>query len=363
MIKMSARRLKKIGIWGASLLLVGGITFYSVVLSGLFPQIQELWVTTAMTTFSHKWLATAFIDDAVIQEIMKRNTVNDTGYKTDVNLVNIKEKIELASLDDKALEIDALYQAHIAGELAGSTMEYDTYIQEGYERIEEGVYKKEVGGTGWKGYIALVTDPSRVSLAQTRYQFERGDLVKTMVETEEAVLGVNAGGFVDGPEYNSNGDMPAGLLIANGEVINSWGNYEHSLIGFNEDNVLMLGKMTEQEAIDAKIRDCVDFKPFLIVNGETIIKEGNGGWGIAPRTAIGQRQTGEVLFLCVDGRQAHSIGVDVRVLQDTLYEEGCVNAAMLDGGSSTVMYHHELGYINKPSLGHERYINNAWIVK
>ena len=218
------------------------------------------------------------------------------------------------------------------------------------------------GGT-WKGKLMLISDPSRVTLAQTRYQFERGDLVKTMVQTHNARAGINAGGFVDGPNYDSNGGTPAGLLIVNNELIQSNGNMKHSVIGFNQDNVLVLGKMTKQEALDANLRDAVDFRPFLIVNGEKTIKEGTGGWGIAPRTAIGQRKTGEVLFLCIDGRQpGHSLGTDLDVLQNTLYDEGCINAAMLDGGSSTVMYYKD-DYVNKPSLGHERYINNAWIIK
>ena len=38
-----------------------------------------------------------------------------------------------------------------------------------------------------------------------------------------------------------------------------------------------------------------------------------------------------------------------------------VCSAMLDGGSSTAMVYNET-YINKPCLGHERWINNAFVV-
>jgi len=34
---------------------------------------------------------------------------------------------------------------------------------------------------------------------------------------------------------------------------------------------------------------------------------------------------------------------------------------MLDGGSSTAMLYGDT-YINRPSLGHERWINNAFVV-
>lgn len=335
--------------------------FYILIVSGLFPNIQELWVTTAMTTFSHKWLAEAFIDDETIKEIMERVYVDDTGYETDVSLIGGNKQQVVETLPIEEVEEDKESIPMI--ELQPAINKEGTYTEQGYTKMEDGIWFKEASGNGWRGYLLMVEDPSRVSIAQTRYQFSRGDLIKTLVPLHEARVGINAGGFVDGPNYDSNGGQPAGLLVVNGEIIQSNGSTKHSVIGFNEDNVLVLGKMTRQEVIEANIRDAVDFRPFLIVNGETVIKEGNGGWGIAPRTALGQRETGEVIFFCVDGRQVHSIGVDIRVLQDVLYEEGCINAAMVDGGSSTVMYHVEKGYLNNPSLGHERYINNCWLVK
>ena len=327
------------------LIFTGITSFYLFIVSGWIKPTQELWVTTAMTTLNHKWLATAFIKEDTIEEIMKRNQIDDSGQETAPELV----EIPISSENKPVPSIPEPPQK--------------TYTDEGYTELEEGIYLKEVKGNTWKGKLMLISDPSRVSLAQTRYQFERGDLVKTMVQTHQARAGINAGGFVDGPNYDSNGGTPAGLLIVNNQLIQSNGNTKHSVIGFNQDHILVLGKMTKQEALDANLRDAVDFRPFLIVNGEKMIKEGTGGWGIAPRTAIGQRKTGEILFLCIDGRQpGHSLGTDLDVVQNTLYDEGCINAALLDGGSSTVMYYKD-DYVNKPSLGHERYINNAWIIK
>lgn len=90
---------------------------------------------------------------------------------------------------------------------------------------------------------------------------------------------------------------------------------------------------------------------------------------------MGQRETGEVLFLAVDGRQlGYSIGCDLITLQEILLAEKCVNAAMMDGGSSTVMEYAtydvrgncNVELINSPNLGptlkDQRYINNAWVI-
>lgn len=101
----------------------------------------------------------------------------------------------------------------------------------------------------------------------------------------------------------------------------------------------------------------------LIINGKPTIKKGDGGWGIAPRTAIAQRKDGTVLLLVIDGRQKDSIGATLKEVQDILLKYDAYNASNLDGGSSTTMYYQDR-VVNKPSdiLG-ERAIPTAFIVK
>lgn len=346
------------------------LSFYIIVLSGLVPKVQELWVTTAMTTMEHKWLATSFIPQSTIDDIMKRTYVDDSQYATDTSLVLSNLLPNITNLENKVMLNIAMQDIYIPTLKEPYTITWneplDPYVtNEGYTQLEDEIYFKELNGLGYKGYILLVTNPARVSLTDTIHQYSQGQTVMQMVEQTNAILGVNAGGFVDGPNYNSNGGIPAGLLIVNNEVVSPKqinNSTKYSVIGFNQDNILVLGKMTTQEAIEANIRDAVNFKPFLIVNGETVIKSGTGGWGIAPRTAIGQRASGEVLFICYDGRRPDCLGVDLKIVQDTLYDEGCINAALVDGGSSTVMVYNG-AFLNRPSLGHERWINNAWIVK
>ena len=63
------------------------------------------------------------------------------------------------------------------------------------------------------------------------------------------------------------------------------------------------------------------------------------GWN--PRTAIGQRADGAVIFVCIDGRQAGSVGGKYADVIDIMLEYGAVNACNLDGGSSTVMMYRD----------------------
>jgi exopolysaccharide biosynthesis protein len=128
----------------------------------------------------------------------------------------------------------------------------------------------------------------------------------------------------------------------------------------------MLTKENATEAIKDGMMDAVYFGPFLIVNGKAASMKGNGGWGVAPRTAIAQRKDGIVLFLVIDGRSpGYSNGIDMVEMTKLLLKYKAYNASNLDGGgSSTLVINNKL--INKPrGFGYTgaRYLADAWIIK
>lgn len=93
------------------------------------------------------------------------------------------------------------------------------------------------------------------------------------------------------------------------------------------------------------------FGPILIVNGEPVEALGDGS-GLNPRTAIGQRADGAMLLLTIDGRQSNSIGASLADVRDVMLDFGAVNAANLDGGSSTSMiYNGEMINQNASLIG------------
>ena len=110
------------------------------------------------------------------------------------------------------------------------------------------------------------------------------------------------------------------------------------MMGFNEEGILICGKMTGAEAVEMGIRDGLSCDPFLVINGEGLNVSGKGG-GLNPRTAIGQRADGAVLLLTIDGRQATSLGASMADMVDVMLAFGAVNAGNLDGGGSTVLYY------------------------
>lgn len=102
------------------------------------------------------------------------------------------------------------------------------------------------------------------------------------------------------------------------------------MIGFNANNILVLDYDFNKD----EIRDGVSFGPFLIMNGEpaTTTKKSR-----APRTAIGQRADGKVLFLVLDGNRQLGRGATYQDEIEIFQKYGAINAANLDGGTSTSM--------------------------
>ena len=100
---------------------------------------------------------------------------------------------------------------------------------------------------------------------------------------------------------------------------------------------------------DAKIRDAVTFQEEasdrnnhfvqLIINNEARQMNGMGS-GLNPRTAIGQRADGAVLMFVTDGRgKSGHLGASSGDLIEVMQQFEAVNAANLDGGSSSCMYY------------------------
>jgi exopolysaccharide biosynthesis protein len=228
--------------------------------------------------------------------------------------------------------------------------------------IESLVKVKDISGEYWKGKMMYVYDPTTIRVVVPDKQGE-GERITSMVARTGAVAGVNGGGFVD-PDGLGNGFAPIGAIMSGGKVLytDQDGTVPQHIVGFTKEGTLIIGKYTINELLKMGVSEAVSFYPRVIANGKPLITSGDGGWGRAPRTAVGQREDGTVIFVVIDGRQAHSVGATLREVQDLLLEEGCINAGFLDGGaSSELVYNNEL--ITKPSSRYgERRLPSAFLV-
>lgn len=216
-----------------------------------------------------------------------------------------------------------------------------------WEKYPDGVYIEEVKGGTYNAYVMVIRDPSKVYMATSSTSFSKdkpGLRINEAIEQEGAIAAINAGAFYDnGSSSAVVGSVPEGLVIAGGEVLWTSGKApENGFVGFNYDNVMVVDhSMTAKRAKELNIRDGCCFGPALIINGEPNLEAYNSASGLNPRTAIGQRADGAVIFVCIDGRQAGSLGGTYADIINIMDAYGAVNACNLDGGSSTVMLYND----------------------
>ena len=342
---------KKISLKLKRVLLLLMSIFIIIMSCGLFllygpiSWFRNTLITTAMTTMHHQYLAKWFFTDSYIEKVLANNYIVEIDEDTDLDLINFD------------LDLEKKYSS-----------KYEKDLFEGVTK--DTVYKKiYVKGTGYDGYIIAIYKPEKVKLAYSTKLGSEGQRLDEIASENNASVAINGGGFYD-PTWMGNGGVAHGTIIKDGKIVWDYDDAQvgGGFIGFNKDNVLVLGKMSKEKAIEIGMRDAMEFGPFLIVNGKASFVKGDGGWGIAPRSAIGQREDGVVLFVAINGRNAKAgvLGIDMVGLTELLQNYGCVNAANLDGGtSSALIVENEL--INNPisSLGAEkvlRRIPTAWIV-
>ena len=326
-----------------SIVLVLGVVGYVTVAFGNIPFIvkwRNIWIETAMTTDQHKWLATWFFPDSLIDAVMS-------------DQVDIK--------DISVTDIYGNQSSDVLGQENLVVGEKDKFGNVVFANdLEEDIVILEIKKSNFKGKLVLVDDPSRVFLGVTDYKGSRGEFICDYLEKENAVVGVNASGFNDIGGVSLGGEV-TGQCVSRGEY---WGNYssQYTLVGFDNKDRLVVGGIADWE--EYNIRDGFQYKPTLILNGKKVVED-SAGWGLQPRTVIGQCKNGVVLMLVVDGRQVgYSIGATMEDCADILLQYGAITAGACDGGSSSVIgYDGEV--INKPcarDMPTGRYLPNAWLV-
>ncbi|ARC84723.1 hypothetical protein U732_3134 [Clostridium argentinense CDC 2741] len=305
-----------------------GITAPFLAYYGPFENVRNTLVTTAMTTLSHQWIAELFLSKETINKILKEQAVTNLSQKKDA-----ETEVTVNNKNDKTIE------------------------------------RFEVNSNKFTGYVLIVNDPTRVKVGYSEKLELEGQTTSEIAENNDAIAAINGGGFTDeatGSLWTGTGAKPTGIIMSNGDPKYndlSSDDEQREVVAITEDGVLLVGSYSLNELIQHKAKEAVSFGPALIVDGQKAITNGDGGWGIAPRTAIGQRKDGAIILLVIDGRQTNSIGATLKEVQDVLYEYGAHNASNLDGGSSSTMYY-KGEVINSPSdsLG-ERAVPSAIYVE
>ena len=326
--------------------------------NGASPAAKKVFVTTILETGQLKFLASWFLSQDEIQEVVNSNSMEAFNEEVNTSLIMVEATSNKSS--------GKVGQTSTSGGVVAGT---DTTSETEGEEIEI----VEIAGRTFYATLMIVKDPSRVSLATIYPWKEYGLTLDELVNGNDAIAGINGGIY---ESSNRTGGRPIGVVVCNGEIQM---NKPQSLpglvlIGLTEENILVVIDLAGKTAEDVenmvaeqKIRDAVCFQEEssdknnhfvqLIINGKE--RELNGmGSGLNPRTAIGQRADGALLLLVTDGRGTSGhLGASASDLIGIMAEYGAVNAANLDGGSSSCMYYNGDYLMDSVTF---YYVNSSW---
>ena len=310
------------------------IIMFFLICHGPSKKATELFTTTFLETGQMKFIVSIFLSDKEVQEIVAKNSMSEMTEEVNTDLIDVKK----STINDS-----------------------------------EDIELVQISGNTFSAKMLIIKDPSRVKLATTYPWGEYGQELDKLVKKSGAVAGVNGGLYVSD---SNKGGKPLGLVVCDGiiQYNNPTGYAGLHLIGFDTENILriinlegMSASQIEKLVKEEKIRDAVVFQEEssdknnhfvkLVVNGEPRQLNGSGS-GANPRTVIGQRKDGAVLLLVTDGRGASGhLGATASDLIDVMMEYGAVNAANLDGGSSSSMYYNDKYEMTSVTL---YYSNSSW---
>lgn len=284
------------------------------------PSAKRTFVTTLLETGQLKFLVSWFVPSAEVQEIVNSNSMVKLDEDVDAGLITF-EPFEDTKQESEVKDLEVI----------------------------------ELSGRTYTAKLIKVRDPSRISLATIYPWRDTGVTLEELAQQNGAIAAINGGIY---NSTNNSGGRPYGVIVSNGEIqYNKPNEYPGLvLVGFDNDNILQIidvDGMTPaqlEDLVEEKgIRDAVTFQEEssdannhfvqLIINGNPRGMNGVGS-GLNPRTAIGQCADGSVLLLVTDGRGKNGhLGASAADLIEIMTQYGAVNAANLDGGSSTCMYY------------------------
>ena len=334
-LKVFLRTLAVIGVTVLLvLILLLGTCFLA--LHGPSPAFKSQFAMFAYETSALKWLPRLFLGDEQFEQIIAENLMPEAedGTASNTDLIQISETPD----------------------------ENDDTLPLTIEEINGGTYH---------GYMMIIQDPSTVFVGTVeQFRESDGDVVKKFCTRYDAIAGVNGGEFIDMGSYSYTA-CPVGGVITEGKPV-----YENNDAGkwnlvciTNENKLILLKGYSVKQALDLGVRDAVHVKhetgPFLIIDGEPLEVPSVDvyGGGKNPRTAIGQRADGAILMCAIDGRQASSLGATFKEMIDIMQDYGAVNAACLDGGTSTQMEYNGITVNNPYSPTGPRRCPTAFLVR
>ena len=341
------RVLISLGLTIVLLFLLVWLLVFSVA-HGPSESMRDLLVTSAMQASATKFVPYLVLPASEVEDIMTRAA---SGGEQVYDPTEFGERFIhkiITDKDGKQYEITVLEGADgtavITDESGTKVVEYNEW-----DYAIDGIQYLRIDRPTFRAYMLIIQDPSRVYVG-TSSDFTQnlvGKRFNEIAEQEGCVALMNAGEFLD-VGGQGDGGKPQGLTYSKGKCVYMDSYTWKTFIGFNKDNKMVIGEnITAEKAESLGVRDGVCFRPQSYSSSSRLIYTDDAGEihvktynsdAPAQRSAIGQRTDGAVIFLVTDGRSAASPGASYNDVTQLMLSYGAVNAGMLDGGSSALLY-------------------------
>ncbi|MCB2360078.1 M56 family metallopeptidase [Clostridium estertheticum] len=221
----------------------------------------------------------------------------------------------------------------------------------------------DIKGKHFNGTMLIIPKDKKIVVGFNKDISKVTKTTSQIAKESNALVAINAGGFTQ--DASGKTMAPSGLIMHDGKVIFNDiadNNIKGDIVAFTNKGTLLVGKYSLNDLNKLNTTQAVSFGPALIVNGKPTITKGDGGWGIAPRTVIGQKKDGSVILLTIDGRSVKSLGATLSDVQNIFLQYGAVTASNLDGGSSSTMYYNGKVINNPCDISGERKVVSTFMV-
>lgn len=390
---------------GLAVVLAVLLGLYGFVLWAPIPAVERLrnmYIETALSTMTHRWLATSFFPKSIVEEVrqqMKAAQESQNGIHSDWNSSGQEHTTpdipetppgETGSVTEGDEAMEAFFR--LFWELdRQSVLDWvkkdPSLLKDGWARLtanEAGLKDKglpvyttmgeqvlaidaqqkvllvRVKGSGYRGVLAIAKDPARLSLQASSQLGERGENAGVIAEAHNGLLAMTGSGFLDQDGHGKGGQV-TGYALCSGTAYGQHMGSGYKRLELRDDDLLYIVDASAE--VSPKATDAMEFTPALIVDGQITVDSTCGWTALNPRACLGQSDRYEILMLVIEGRLTTSIGTDVIECAKLLQQHGCMQAMNMDGGTSATLYY-DGEYVTQCSntaLPAGRLLPNAWI--
>lgn len=356
----------------------------------LIKNLRERYIVTAMSTFSHKWLATALLPGDVVAPVVEQmeqemddqaqlqsfwdivtETTKPVSSEETAFFLRFHELEEDSVRDFVEAHPEAIengwenFYINEAGlDDRGTSMQTKQGHQVLAINAEQGLLAIRITGTGYRGVLVIGKDPSRLKLAPSKYLGSYGQHAGDIARDHGGLVAMTASGFGDVTTEEGRvvgGVNMSGAAMHSGSAFGEHFPWGYKRIELREDNRLYITDAHTNFSPDCT--DACEFTPALIVDGEIVVDGSTLYSALNPRCVLGQGTDEAVMLLTIEGRLIDSLGTDAPTCAEILAGYDCYQAMNVDGGTSAILWY-EGEYITRCSntaLPEGRYLPNVWV--